>query len=237
MLSSLLSLGSFALGVAVFFLFPLVQGGILGQVRDRLETPHQSPGPFAAYGRAYYGRLLGSLGLFTLLGFIIALPIMCLTFAVVLQVELLGVEAPAAPPPDAQQFLLKLLAHPATWVGIAMLMLVAAAVGMVYWVANCMLVCTRAGVFACWRQSLRFVRWNCAAWIAVCLLIVAVSAAITPVGLATQLGWVTNPWAAAAVALGYAALIGYTGVLFAGVVMSLYLSRRTATGHPVVPEG
>jgi hypothetical protein len=60
MLTSLLSFGAFVLAVAVFFLFPLVQGGILGQVRDRLESPHQRPGPFGNYGRASYFRLLGS---------------------------------------------------------------------------------------------------------------------------------------------------------------------------------
>ena len=36
------SCGTFVFGLAVFFLFPLVLGGTLGQVRDRLEYPGQT---------------------------------------------------------------------------------------------------------------------------------------------------------------------------------------------------
>ena len=70
-LTLLLSAASFAFSVAVLFLFPFVQGGILGQVRDRLESPHQAPGRFGSYGRTHYIRLLGSLGLFMLLIFVV----------------------------------------------------------------------------------------------------------------------------------------------------------------------
>jgi hypothetical protein len=230
LLTSLLSLGSFVLAVAVFFLFPFVQGGILAQVRNRIETPHQPPGSFAAYGRAYYVRLLGSLGLFTLLTFLVMAPFMCLMMAMVFQVFLL---TPEAPPAD-QQFTRLFLMNPVTmWTSMVVVTLLAAAVGLVYWVANCLLVSTSAGVIECWRQSLRFARQNPSAWIAICLLIVAVSCAIAPLGMAGQIGLVTSPWAVAGIALGYAALIGYTGVLFAGLVMSLVLARRVPAAQPV----
>jgi hypothetical protein len=74
LLSLALSFASLLLALAVFFLFPLVQGGILGQVRDRLTSPRQPPGPFGAYGRRFYLRLLGSEGLFALVLFAFLVP-------------------------------------------------------------------------------------------------------------------------------------------------------------------
>lgn len=226
----------FVLALAVFFLFPLVQGGILGQIRDRLATPQQPPGRFGAYGVAHYRRLLGSLAVFTLLVFIVMLPVMCYAVLMVFQALKLTVEAPAAPPPAAQQFTLQFASLGVVGVGLVILTLLTAAIGMIYWVANCILVSTPIGVFASWRQSLRFCRQNFAACALVCLLIVVVSVLIAPLGMAAQLGWVTNPWAGAAVALLYAALIGYIGVICASLVMSLYWARRAPADQPELQE-
>jgi hypothetical protein len=226
LLSMMLSLGNFVLAVVVFFVFPFVLGGILGQVRDRLATPHQQPGSFAAYGRANYLRLLGSSGLYLLIIFVLLAPVICVLAGLVVQAMMLNAEAPPDGQPFARQFLA--LSEPLTIIGLAVFTALAAIITMVYWIANCMLVSTSAGVFACWRQSLRFARHNVPAWLAVWFLIVAVSCLIAPVGLATQLGWVTNSWEVVALALLYAALIGYMGVLFAGLLMSLYLARRRA---------
>ena len=80
-----MAFGGFVLAVGVFFLFPLVQAGILGQVRDRLKSSQEPPGRFGAYGRAYYLRLLGSQGLFTLVMLGIMLPTMCLGMVLAFQ--------------------------------------------------------------------------------------------------------------------------------------------------------
>jgi hypothetical protein len=53
--------------------------------------------------------------------------------------------------------------------------------------------------------------------------------------LVGPLGIVTEPWALVGLALVYAALIGYSGVLVAGVSMSLYQGRRPISGE-VSPE-
>jgi hypothetical protein len=85
MLGLALTGGSFVFALAVFFLFPLVQGGILGQVRDRLESPHQPPGRFAAHGKTFYVRLLGCEGLFALGMMVIMVPAMCIGAALALE--------------------------------------------------------------------------------------------------------------------------------------------------------
>jgi hypothetical protein len=238
LLSVSLSLGSFVFAVAVFLLFPLVQGGILGQVRDRLESPNQSPGPFWAYGRAYYCRLLGSFALYTLLMFVVLAPVMCLGASLALQqwapalVDEPVAGAAPAPPLDTQQFARQCLSNPvvvAAMVGFALLV---SAMGMVYWVANCFLVTVPEGVLACWRRSLHFCRENCAALTVVWLLFVAVSVLAAPIGLAGQLGFVSDLWAVTALALVQTALIAYTGVLIAGLTMSLYLARRPPAPQP-----
>lgn len=233
-LTLLLSLTSFAVAVAVLFVFPLLQGGILGQVRDRLESPHQAPGRFASYGRTHYVRLLGSLGLFMLLMFVVMAPVMCASAGLAFQAFQLSETAPddrgdvAAAPfvADSQQFTRQMLTHPALIVLVVIITLLTSAVGMVYWVANCIIVSATDGVLACWRQSLRFCRQNLAAVLAVWLLIIAVSMLGAPVSLAGQLGFVTDLWAVVGLALLQALLIGYTGVLFAGLTMSLFLARR-----------
>lgn len=223
LLNTLLALGNLGLAVVVFFVFPFVLGGILGQVRDRLVTPYQPPGPFATYGRAYYRRLLGSLALFTLSLFVLLTPVSCVLAGMVVEAFRLTAEAPA---PEQQQIAQLFLLQPLTGTVLAVFAVLSAAIGMVYWIANCMLVTTSAGVFACWKESLRFARRNGAAWLAVWLLFIAVSCLVAPVGLATTLGWVANPLAVMVVALAHAALIGFLGVLLAALVMSLYLARR-----------
>jgi hypothetical protein len=230
LLSSLASVGSFALALAVFFLFPLVQGGILGQVRNRLTAPDQPPGDFGAYGRAFYGRLLGSLALFTLPLSVMIVPMVCMVGIAFYALT------PEAPPPEQEQFARLFLSYPLALAGIVIFAVLASAIGMVYWVANCIIASTPAGVFAAWRQSLHFCRQNILPCVTVWLLLLGVSSLISPVGLAAQLGLVSNPWAVTAVALLYAALLGYLGVLFAALVMSLYLGRRAPSGPPIVPE-
>jgi hypothetical protein len=231
LLSVSLSCGTFVLALAVFFLFPLVQGGILGQVRDRLEFPQQPPGPFAPYGRAFYSRLLGSQALFALLTFVLLLPLMGLTVGLYLQVQEMG---PAAPPQpaDPQQLNRLLLSHTALVVGVAVFSVLVAAVGMVYWVANTIVVAEQERVIASWRRALHFCRQNFAAVLAVWLLNFAVGLLMSPLGLVGPLGIVKEPWALAGLAVVYAAVIGYWAVLLAGLMMSLYLARRSPAEQP-----
>jgi hypothetical protein len=230
LLSLFLSCGILALSLAVFFLFPLVQGGILGQVRDRLESPQQPPGRFGAYGRAHYLRLLGSQGLFTLVMVGIMLPVMCLGMSLAFQEV-----AKAGPdvPPNTQQLTRQLLMHPVLLGGMVTASLLASAVAMVYWVANCVAVAEQQRVMASWRKALHFCRQNFPAVLAVWLLSFAVGVLISPLSLVGQLGIVTDLWALVALALAYAAFIAYWGLLLAGLSMALYLSRR----HPAeAPE-
>jgi hypothetical protein len=112
---------------------------------------------------------------------------------------------------------------------IAMLLMMAAAT--VYWVSCCVIVSEQGRVLASCRQALRFCRQNFPAVLAVWVLTFAVSVLISPLGLVGQLGFIKDLWALAALALLYAALIGYWGVLFAGLIMSLYLARRSPSGE------
>jgi hypothetical protein len=79
------SCGSFVLALVVFFLFPLVQGGILGRVRDRIDTPELPPGQLRTYGRIFYDRLLGSYGLYVLVLIALLLPTMSIGFGTAFQ--------------------------------------------------------------------------------------------------------------------------------------------------------
>ena len=228
-----LSCGTFVLSVVVFLLFPLVQGGILGRVRDHLKLPRLLPGPFAVYARAFYSRLLGSQALFALLMFAVMVPVMGLfvgsAFQEMAQARSseLAEGAPAAQPPDPQHLTRHLLSQPAVLVAMGALSLLLSAVGMVYWVANCIVVSEEERVVASWRHSLRFCRQNLPAVAAVWLVNVVAGLLISPIGLIGVLGVVKEPWVLVAVALVYSAVIGCWSVLLAGLVMSLYLAGRS----------
>jgi hypothetical protein len=114
-----------------------------------------------------------------------------------------------------------------------------AAVAMVYWVANCVVVSEQKSVLASWSQSLRFCRKNFSAVLVVGLLTYAAGLLMSPLSLVGQLGIVKEPWILVALAVWYSAFLGYWGVLLAGLSMSLYLARRQACGQwePGLPEG
>jgi hypothetical protein len=238
-----LSFSAFVVALAVLFLYPLVAGGILGQVRDRLESPHQPPGPFGAYGRAFYGRLLGSEGLFLLVLMVILLPVMCLGTGVAFQQmtqampTVSGEGVPPSQPFDPQQLTRQLLLHPVVLAGMVIASLLMSAVSMVYWVANSIVVSEQEGVLTSWRKSVRFCRENFSAVLIVWLLTLAVGVLMSPFGLVGQLGIVKEFWALVALALLNAVLIAYWGMLLAGLTMSLYLARRQPSGQlePVLP--
>jgi hypothetical protein len=234
------------LALGVFFLFPLVLGGILGQVRDRLESPQQAPKPFGTYGRSFYVPLLGNLGVFVLIMIVLMAPLMCLVMVLYFQqsavVEAWATTSPEGdalpPPPDMQQMTRHLLSHPAVVAGMVIGALLASAASMIYWVANCLVVCEREGVWASWRKALRFCYDNLSAVLVVLLLSLVVGLLISPLGLLGQLGIVKELWPMVGLAVGYSALIGYWGALLAGVVMSLYLARRPLPpqqGEPGLP--
>jgi hypothetical protein len=220
-------LGAFVLALAVFFLFPLVQGGILGQVRDRLEAPPHAPGAFGTYARAYYGRLLGSQGLFLLVGLVIVVPVMVLSMWAAFHEMAKAV--PAGPDeviPTPQELQRQVLSHGGILTAMVIASLLVSAVTMVYWVANSIMVTERGRVIASWLKAIYFCRHNFSAVLMVWVVALAVGVLMLPFSLAGQLGFVTDPWVLAALAVVYAALISYWGVLLAGLSLSLYLSRR-----------
>jgi hypothetical protein len=220
------------LALAVFFLFPLIQGGILGQVRDRLESPDRPPGPFGAYARTHYPRLLGNQAVFTLIMMAVMFPLMCAGAAIAVQ-DADALTGPAdgtatAPrPPAPGELERRLLAHPVFLGGMVFLSLLSSAVGVIYWVANCVVVAEGESIAAAWRTSWQFCRWNLPAVLTVWLANLVAGILLAPLGMLGQLGVITNPWILSAVALVYAGLIGYWGLVLAGLTMSLYLGRRT----------
>lgn len=218
--------GSFLFGLVVFFLFPLIQGGILGKVQDRIEATGRPAESFGAYSRRYYPRLLGSQCLYVLVLFAVMFPIMI--FAVILAIQYASTPTEPATSAEIQQHL---LANPLFVICIVVAMAIAAAAGMVYWIANCFVVAEDERVFASWRRSLRFCQVNFTAILAIVVMNLVVSAALSPLGLLGQLGIVTNPWALSGLAVIYSAIVGYWGVVLAGIIMSLYLHRRNSAGR------
>ena len=231
-----LSFGTLLLALAVLGIYPLVQGGILGQVRDRLESPNRPPGPFGPYGRAFYVRLLGSEGLYVLALLGIMFPVMVLGAVLMMNSTLFTLPADGGTPPqpiDPQQLNRQLMTHPAMLAGMLISSFLASALGMVYWVANCIVVSERQRVLASWGEAFRFCWQNCSAVVSLWLVTTVVGIVVSPLGLVGPLGVVTEPWALVALALLYAALIAYGGILLPGVSMSLYLARRVPSGERV----
>jgi hypothetical protein len=224
------SLGTFVFSLALFFLFPLVQGGILGQVRDRLESPLRRPGAFGVYGRAFYTRLLGSQALMTLAMFVLLLPVMALA----MRAAFLEVERGASL--DSGEMMDRFLLHPAFLVGVVVLCLVESVVAMVYWVANCVVVSEGERVIASWRRALHFCREHVPALLVLWLVNLAAGLAISPFGLLGSLRVVMDAAILVPLAVVYAALIAYWGVVLSGLVMSLYLAGRSPAERLEVKE-
>ncbi len=190
--------GGLVLALAVFFLFPLVQGGILGQIRDRLEEPHRQPGQLGVYGKAFYARFLGCEALFALGMFVILLPAMCAVAGFAFR-EIANAApglpaegAAPAPPFDPQQLNRHLLSNPVMLAGVVVASLLASVVGMVYWMSCSIVVAEGERVVPSWRKSVRFCRQNVAAVFVLWLLNVAAGLLVSPLGLLGQLGIVKN---------------------------------------------
>ena len=228
----LLSGVSFLLAIGVFFLFPLIQGGILGQVRHRLDSPDQPPRRFASYMRRHYLRLLGNEAVFTLITIAAIVPLLFVAAIVVVQGTTVGAEPPA--PGDVER---QLLSHPVFLGAMVLLSVLVSALGMIYWVANCVVVAEGQSVGASWRRSFQFCRANFSACVAVWFVNLVAGAVLAPLGMLGQLGVVTGTWALLGLALAYSVLIGYWGVITAGISMSLYLGRRarSESEEPAVP--
>jgi hypothetical protein len=215
------SCGTFVLSLAVFFLFPLVLGGILGQVRDRLESPHQAPGAFGSYGRTFYSRLLGMQALFMLVTFVLLLPVMAYAIWLAMEVAALGSAAPDTPMMTGQ-----LLSSPAFIAAMVAFSVAASVVGLVYWMANCVVVAEGERVMASLRLSLHFCRQNVVALLVLWLVNLAAGLVMSPFALACSRIIGPPPWVLVPLAVVYAALIAYWGLILAGLVMSLYLAGR-----------
>src|SRR5262245_45345686 len=100
-----------------------------------------------------------------------------------------------------------------------------------------MVVSEGHSVGASWRIAFQFCRRNFAACLAVWLVNLVAGAVLAPLGMLGQLGVVTDTWALVGIALAYSVLIGYWGVITAGISMSLYLGRRrwSESQEPGVP--
>jgi hypothetical protein len=209
------------LAIGVFFLFPLIQGGVLGQVRDRLDSPDRPPRRFGFHSRVHYSRLLGNQLVFTLIMMAAIFPLVCVGAVVAVQ----STAGAAEPPPGEVER--QLLSHPVFLGGMVLVSVLSSAVGMIYWVANCVVVAEGRSMGASWRSSFQFCRRNFPAVLAVWLVNLVAGAVLAPLGMLGQFGVVSSTWGLSAVALIYSLLIGYWGVIVAGMSMSLYLGRRT----------
>jgi hypothetical protein len=225
------SCGTFVLSLAVFFLFPLVLGGILGQDRDRLESSQQPPWAFRTYGRAFYSRLLGCQALFTLVMFILLLPVM--TYAIRLMSQAIALGASVD---DSQPMTGPLLTEPVLLAAILVFALLASVLGMVYCVANCVVASEDEGVLASWRRSLHFCRENLAAMLALWLVNLGAGLVMSPFALICSRVIAPPPWVLVPLPVVYAALIAYWGVIPAGLVMSVYLAGRPPVERVVAKE-
>jgi hypothetical protein len=223
---------AFVLVVAVFLTFPLVQGGILGQVRDGVEFPGRSRRSFASYARAYYDRLLGSQGIFLPAVLAIMLPVMAYAMSLTFDEMSKTVASDGGPTSTPQQLNRLILTNPGMLAGGVLAALLSSALWIVYWVANSILVADGQQVVTSWISALHFCGRNLAAVTSLWLLSLGVSILTAPLSLASQLGFVANPWALVVLAVVYSALIAYWGVLLAGLCMSLYLARRLAIEEP-----
>jgi len=223
-----LSCGILVLALVVIFLFPLIQGGILGRLRDRLEVPDQPPRPLGVYGRTFYARLLGSTGLLVLTVIVLMLPTMGIGFGLALRE--LAQSIPAVTKegrqPPLQQLTRQMQFHPGVLVAMGVAMFLTSAVSIVYWMANCIVVAEQDRVTLAWRNSLRFCRRNFPAVLVIWLLSLTVGSIISPLSLVGTLGIVKEMWVLVVLALLYSAVSAYVSVLYAGVGMSLYLARR-----------
>jgi hypothetical protein len=167
----------------------------------------------------------------------IMVPVMCLGMSLAFQelantMSVVPAEgAPSSQSLDTQQLTRQLFTHPVVLVGMGLASVLMAAVAMVYWVANCVVVSEQQTVLASWRQALGFCRQNLSVVLVVGLLTYAVGLVISPLSLVGQLGIVKEPWILVALAVWYSAFLGYWGVLLAGLSMSLYLARRQACGQ------
>jgi hypothetical protein len=222
------------LGLAVFVAFPFIQGGVLGQVRDRLDSPLQPTGSFGTHGRAHYSRLLCSQGLFALIVMVaVVVPIMGLVARLAYEVEQLGEVA------ESEQLHPLLFPwSPLVFALMAAMMVVVSVAGMVYWTANCIVVAEGKKPIAAWRQALAFCRRNAGAVLALWLVNLVVGLLLAPLSLLGQWGIVTAQWAVLALAVVYSAVIAYWSVIVTGMCMSLYLERRSLAGwsEPPVPS-
>jgi hypothetical protein len=217
---------------AVFLCFPLIQGGILGQVRDRIECRDWPPRSFGHYARAYYDRLLGCQGIFLLAAFAIMLPAMAFAMSLAFDEMAKTVSADGGPTATPQQINRAIFSHPGMCTGLVLAAVLASALWMVYWVAGSVVVTEGEGVIASWLKALHFCGKNLGAVALVWLLSAAVGVLMAPVSLVGQLGFVTNPWLLVVLAVVYSALVAYWGVLLGGVCLSLYLARREPAEHP-----
>jgi hypothetical protein len=171
-------------------------------------------------------RLLGSQGLFLLIALAVMVPSMIVAMALALP------DAWASPvrPDDQAQVNRQLAQHPVVIAVVLVSMLILSAAGLVYWMANCVIVAERQSTLAAWGRGFTFCCKNVPAVLTVWLLNLLVGLVLAPLGMLGQLGVITEGWVLALLALLYAAATGYWGVVVAGLCMSLFLARRMPAG-------
>jgi hypothetical protein len=95
--------------------------------------------------------------------------------------------------------------------GMGLSSVLLAAVAMVYWVANCVVVSEQRTALRFWGRALRFCQQNLGGVLVDGALGYVAGRSITPLSLVGQLGIVKEPWVLGILALVYSALIGYWG--------------------------
>ena len=213
---------------ALIFLSPLLIGGAIGRIRDRIEPVNRPTASLDSYGRIFYGRLLGSLGLLIACAIVAMLPAMCIGFATAMQLMADTMRTGQTDPAQIQQMTRQLYTQPLFLTLMVLSTLAMTALALVFNLANVIVVCDGERVIAAWSKSLRFCRANFSAVFGLGLINIGLGIPATAQGVVSGLLLIGQLPVLLALALFQSAYISYMFVLGIGLSTSLYLARRPA---------
>jgi hypothetical protein len=212
--------------IALIFITPLLNGGMIGRIRDRIEG--QPLAKFGSYGRMFYGRLLGSVGLFIACAIVAMLPVMCFGMIMGMQQAAEAMRSGQADPAQIQQMARNLYKQPLYLALMAFSMLAMTVLGLLFHITNAAIVCDGERVMAAWSRSWRFFQENFGAMAGLGLINIGLSIPAGAFGVVSGMMLVESLAVLLAGALVQSVFISCLFVLGAGLSTSLYLARRPA---------